>query len=218
MSYINDEYVFKIIRDEYETIKKNPTGIKKFENKISKEPITSYVYARYFIHKRFLQGEKSILRSNKDMVMKYITDIIRGKWPEGEHKIAKVPSMAFEYAVLTNDRFLLGEPYIANKSLWAFRYATEILKREWPEGEDGISQGIENSYYYAKFIGKRFHKGEPTIMKSPIYAFHYAKNIMKERWVDAEVNIEKNEQFHKYYLRFLELLGQGILVDNSIID
>ena len=41
---------------------------------------------------------------------------------------------------------------------------------------------------------------------------------MKERWVDAEVNIEKNEQFHKYYLRFLELLGQGILVDNSIID
>lgn len=185
------------------------------EKVIADSPILSYNYAMEYLHERFPKGEPKICKIHDvNLLFKYLTTLVCKKWKMAEPTFAKRPDTAFQYAEYIQEPFPLGEPKIAKVSTWAFRYATEILKRKWPEGEDGIAKGIENSYYYAKFIYEthgieRFEKGEPTLMKNSCYAFHYAKNILKKRWIEAEPYIEKDQHFGKYYKRFLEILNNN---------
>ena len=191
------------------------------EEIISDNSMLSYKYAMDYLHERFLKGEPKICKiDNNYFLLNYLKVLVCKRWEIAEPTFAKRPDTAFSYAEYLKAPFPLGEPKIAKVSTWAFRYATEILKRRWPEGEEGIAKGIENSYFYAKFLNKnfginRFEKGEPTLMKNASYAFHYAKNILKARWIEAEPYIEQHEHFGKHYKRFLEILESKEAYINS---
>lgn len=49
-----------------------------------------------------------------------------------------------------------------------------------------ILSSAEWSYMYGKFIRKRFKLGEPSILTSPTYAYLYAYEVIKGRWIEAE--------------------------------
>jgi hypothetical protein len=62
------------------------------------------------------------------------------------------------------------------------------------------------SYEYARaqqeYEGKnRAPELEPYIMKSPMYAFYYAKHILRERWPEAEPYLMKDGKFATLYTR-----------------
>jgi len=49
------------------------------------------------------------------------------------------------------------------------------------------------AYHYARdIIEDRFPEAEPYIMKDPIWAYHYAYYIIKDRWSEAEPYIMKS--------------------------
>jgi len=201
---------------------KNDLEKNLIEDAIAECPWDSYKYAMEYLHGRFLKGESIICKKlSVDILFNYLKVLVRGRWEVAEKAFAKRPDTAFQYAEYIKAPFPLGEIKIAKVSTWAYRYATEVLKRKWPEGEDGIAKGIENSYFYAKFISEKhgidkFEKGEPTLMKNGAYAFHYAKNILKRRWIEAEPYIEKTPHFNNHYKRFLEILeGKRIYNDSE---
>jgi hypothetical protein len=56
---------------------------------------------------------------------------------------------------------------------------------------------------YCKCKGKKNKKLEPYIIKSPQFAFYYAKNIIKGRWIEAEKYIIKSPCYAYLYARYI---------------
>ncbi len=66
--------------------------------------------------------------------------------------VATGSSASFNYALnYIEDRFPLGEPVIANSG-WASRYAIEVVKGPWPEGEARIFMNKNHSISYRLFL------------------------------------------------------------------
>jgi len=70
----------------------------------------------------------------------YATDVLKGRWLEGEAALATDPGWAYRYArdVLMG-RFPEGEAAIATDPDWAYHYARDVLKGRFPEGEAAIA-------------------------------------------------------------------------------
>lgn len=101
----------------------------------------AYKYASYLRanhhRERIKAVEKVILDSNiKDAwITSYALNVIKGRWPEAEKKIATDAWASWDYAnIVLNDRFKLGEPTVA-KSQYAYSYASRIIKGRWREAE-----------------------------------------------------------------------------------
>ena len=69
-----------------------------------------------------------------------------------------------------------------------------------------IASDAETSYYYAKHLGKRWPLGEPTLLKSPLYASYYATDVLKGTWPEAEKIIATNGMASWFYAQ--DVLGQ----------
>jgi hypothetical protein len=52
---------------------------------------------------------------------------------------------------------------------------------------------------YCKCKGKKNKKLEPYIIKSPQFAFYYAKAVIKGRWIEAEKYIIKSPYYAYFY-------------------
>lgn len=69
------------------------------------------------------------------------------------------------------------EPLLASTATSAYWYAHDILKGEFPAGEEAIADDAAISTWYAfEVLKKRFIKGEPTIGKST-YAMSYYRRF-----------------------------------------
>jgi hypothetical protein len=96
------------------------------------------------------------------------------------------------------------EPYILQDDNFTFRYAAEILKKRWEEGEEVLINSPYYAYKYSKYvIGGRWEEAEPIISKYPESAFLYARDIIMGRFEICEKHIVK--PFN---------LERGILVKN----
>jgi hypothetical protein len=72
----------------------------------------------------------------------------------------------------------------------AYRYARDVIKGRFEEGEDAISMDHVYAYWYAKYVVKgRFEKGEDAISKHPEYADWYAREVLRE------IKLTKREKF-----------------------
>ena len=69
------------------------------------------------------------------------------------NRTAIIPSLAYNYAIETKQRFPAGEPYIMKKPNWAFWYALEIIKGRWPEAEPSIMNHPDYWRWYKKHFG-----------------------------------------------------------------
>ena len=83
----------------------------------------------------------------------------------------------------------------------------EILRRMTPQSLKPLISIIMRSpiyaYNYAKHMlgEKRWPEGEPAIMKNPQYAYDYAKDVIKGRWPEAEKYIMKGPYWATLYAR-----------------
>lgn len=56
------------------------------------------------------------------------------------------------------------------------------------------------AYRYAKIIiRRRWKEAEEYIKKDPRYAFYYAESVIKGRWKEAEEYIEKDPEWSYFY-------------------
>ena len=68
---------------------------------------------------------------------------------------------------------------IAKDPEWAYRYAKDVLKGQFPLGEPTIAEDPQWAYYYAAEVLKGpFPLGEPAIAKDPGWAYEYAKEVL----------------------------------------
>ena len=107
---------------------------------------------------------------------------------EREHKIAKDPKAAVEYAVnILMGRFPEAEPYILKNAKAAERYA-RLVRGKWPEAEDIIATDSWASYSYAVSVLKApFPKGEDAILKDVENTHFYNEEILNgRRWPARE--------------------------------
>ena len=59
----------------------------------------------------------------------------------------------------------------------------------------------EEAYYKCFEINKRDKDLEPFFIKDPIYAYLYAIDIIKGRWIEAESIIINDSKYAYYYAR-----------------
>ena len=87
-----------------------------------------------------------------------------------------------------------------------YNYALNILggERVPKKYEDIIKTNAWYSYWYAKDVIKdRFIEAEEVIRTKARYAYCYAKDILKDRWIEAEGVIKTDvEYWNKYKEHF----------------
>ena len=117
---------------------------------------------------------------------RYASEVIKGRWPEGEKIIAS--------------------------DLWiAVDYARHVIKSRWPDIEKPILNSKDPSlaYDYARFVIKgRWPEAEKLILTSPRAAGYYAFGCIKKRWPAAEkvINATGDEEMIEWYNRCIEMV------------
>ena len=89
----------------------------------------------------------------------------------------------------------------ARKAYTAYNNAVKARKR-LPKLEQIIMKDAEWAYWYAKDIIKgRWLEAEPIIAHSGMFAYFYALNIIKSRWSEAEPTIIQDTYWAYLYAR-----------------
>jgi hypothetical protein len=132
--------------------------------------------------------------------------------------IAKSPNVAYYYATdVIKRRFPEGEVVISKHPYYAYNYAATVIKGRWPEGEAAISKDPEWACYYAENVIKgRFPEGEAAIAKSPNMAYYYATNVIEGRFPQGEAAIAMDPHFAKKYKSFLKDLPKDEILEMDL--
>ena len=89
---------------------------------------------------------------------------------------------------------------ITQTARYAYGYARNVIKGEFPEGEAAIAQDAEYAYYYAlDVIGGRFPAGEAAIAQDPEWAYGYAINLIGGRFPAGEAAIAQDADYAYAY-------------------
>ena len=154
-----------------------------------------------------------LLQQDKDMLLLDFASSVETPWhrmglPEDvvdrvESRIAKRPSLAFDYARhVIRDRFPEGEPVIAKDPWFASEYAREVIRGRWPEAEPVIAKNPPIALDYARHVIRgRWPEAEPEIAKRSNTAVWYALDVIKGRWPEAEPEIAKSNYAATKYAR-----------------
>lgn len=146
------EYAYYVLKKRF------PAG----ESAIAGDPTIAVRYVEDILHKPIPEAESEILetehlavrygqalmgntspswerliKDNPYLIIPYVRGV-KKRVPALEPKLAEDAHYALEYAKLLNTRFPAGEPVIARSSDYAYLYATEILKRPFPAGEEAM--------------------------------------------------------------------------------
>jgi hypothetical protein len=218
------------------------------EPEIAKYSAYSFWYANEVLYGPFKLGEPAIAKS-PDNAYYYARDVLHGPFPLGEPAIAKDPGYAYHYArYVLKGPFLLGEPEIATDDYWKPIYQEQVLKgRPWTglkkkttealdlkklvthpkklktyhthvsaeEAYTRLKNGDKDpilvkvvakdpmyAYWYARQVLKGpFKLGEPIIAKDPSYAYYYAVDILKGPFPLGEPTIAKDPGYAYYYAK-----------------
>jgi hypothetical protein len=106
-------------------------------------------------------------------------------------------------------RFLSVEQ-MAQSPKFCYEYALE-LSEEGVDPEDIIINSIKQSpayaYRYAKdVLFERWPEAEPYIIKNPLYAAEYAGEVMKTRWLAAEPIIKTEPHLWEQYAKHFNIV------------
>jgi hypothetical protein len=98
------------------------------------------------------------------------------------------------------------EPYILTKKPDTILvYATNVLKRKWPEAERiFVNHPSIAAMYATNVLKRRWPEAEQNISKDPFAAIPYIKYIIKNRWPEAEPSLKTNQAVWDAYLEFLQ--------------
>lgn len=136
------------------------------------------IYANRVIKGRWPELEPYLVKySSADSLAWYISRIKQRVSPELEKRIALKASLAFLYATRIRRRFPQGEARIAKDGLYALKYAIEVVKNKWPEGESAIlgPSHSRNLYFRDEYNRLLRSKGHPPIGRKAANAKKTAK-------------------------------------------
>ena len=126
------------------------------------------------------------------------------KLKEKEHLIAKNPQYAWKYAnQILKGAFPEGEEAIGTNAQYSIEYA-ELLEDRFAKGEDTIAKSAEHSYYYAAIIGASFPEGEGAIAKDALYSYLYARDVLRGRFREGEAIILNGSKYSYDYKNILK--------------
>jgi hypothetical protein len=91
-----------------------------------------------------LLTKESLVENMEFALYYYAHNIMHGRWPEAEARIATSPQYAYYYALgVIGGRWAPAEELLSTMGIsharWAYYYANEILHQPWPEAEHVIS-------------------------------------------------------------------------------
>lgn len=211
-------YAYEVVKGRF------PQG----EDAIAKEAYTSYQYAKFVIKGRFEKAENTIGNDveREDGYRKgvayiygdFLTEVITpGKAYEllvnlpfenplhniFVHVINHCPTASWNYICkfkdkMSNKQLALFETSLAQDSLKAYQYATEIIKGRFVKGEAAIAQNSSNFSAYVDMFAKnpsdacsyaytskrRFEKGEDAIGTDPEVARRYGEFLYRNKLVE----------------------------------
>jgi hypothetical protein len=100
-----------------------------------------------------------IIAKENYIAIRYILDVVKGRWTKGEPYFVKNANVAVFYARdILKQRWLEAEPYIMKDPLSAYGYARDILKDRWPEAEPYIKLHPQSAVSYSRAILSRAYK------------------------------------------------------------
>lgn len=151
-------------------------------------PFCSYVYAKSVLKKPWKEAEKIILTDARCAYL-YAKNVIKGRWKEAEKIIAASPwRKAYELNIIVNQDIVTVVSYVVARKHLSDELRSLILANP------------EASYRYAKnVIRGRWKEGEPIILTSPQWACAYALYVMKGRWEAAEEIIFSDDYTEHLY-------------------
>jgi len=97
----------------------------------------------------------------------------------------------------------MGEPAILTKPFLCARYASEVLKRRWPDAEKAMTSPADCFHYATMVLKRRWPRKERLIRQDPRAAVAYAFTFLKCRWKEAEATIASDESAASRYLPLL---------------
>lgn len=121
-----------------------------------------------------------------DIALRYVADVLAHFSPQ-------------------NRRFHLAEDLIAQMGIKSLNYAI-MIGQQFPKGEDAIKKSADFSFKYAFEVVKgSWHEGEASIISdSPCLAFKYATEVIKGRWIPGEDTICSESRYLRRYSKFLD--------------
>jgi hypothetical protein len=139
--------------------------------------------------KRIPELEPIILKAIR-YAIKYAKHVIHGRWPELEHEIIE-----YQYP----DR--------------AIEYAAQVIKGKWPEAEPMLLESYTEAPFdelvqYAILRKERWPEFEEKLIDSEdsYNAYLYATDVIKDRWLEGEWTIKRNDMAWLYYVDFIKSL------------
>ena len=116
----------------------------------------------------------------------YATQLIKGRFPEGEAAIATDPIASYKYATeVIKGRFPEGEAVIATSpggATYAVDYAINVIKGRWPEAEEAIARALKDSSDESDVFTEEFTDRDAVVelIRKYINAF---PEVSKLEWV-----------------------------------
>ena len=119
-----------------------------------------------------------------------------------EKVTANNPEVFWEKYKKNKEELKKREKYIAKSPKFAYQYATDILKRPFPTGEEAIAKSAEFSFYYAEDVLQGpFKLGEDVISKNAEFSFYYAEDVLQGPFKLVEEAISKDADSAKQYAK-----------------
>jgi hypothetical protein len=160
---------------------------------------------------------KTKLSPTKEEARKSFIDIVKNYKRQPKESWKFIAAYAFKYAKnIIKKPFKDGESAIATDPNAAYDYALNILKGPWKEAEPAIATDPNAAYDYALNILKGpWKEAEPAIAKDPEKAYQYAFEVLKRPWKEAEPAIAK-DHYWAYQYAFKVLKGPFKLGEPAI--
>ena len=115
-----------------------------------------------------------------------------------------VPERIYEIAKSGKKLTQTQEAVLAKSSMYAYRYAFNVLGKRFPEGEAVIAKDADYAYYYARdMLKKSWPAGEAVIAKDAYYAYLYARKVLGKRFPKGEAAIASDAHYAYYYALYV---------------
>lgn len=129
--------------------------------------VPKLILGKYGGNKAALKEREHKIAKDPKAAVEYAIYVLTGRFPEAESTILKDAQAAEKYArAVINGRWKEAEDIIATDGWASYSYATNVIRAPFPKGEDAILKDVESTHFYNEEIlnGKRWPAREQMLL------------------------------------------------------